>query len=209
LAAARNSLAPPHATVLLRRRRPRHPRVRAPPPTAGLRARRRHAANQQSQVGVMEPRRGRGRPPWRDASGAGDLWRLCQAVYMATIPTWPGGVGGAAIPTSGVVGGCVARWPAASRAVLAEQRRGCMRCPNTHDPPCTATGHKGQSRVNAPVEGRRALAKRTPSQDRRRGAMGVRRIDYRQSNSGRRGWMPQRELHGHTGELATVMINTM
>ena len=77
------------------------------------------------------------------------------------------------------------------------------------NPPCTATGHKGQSRVNAPVEGRRALAKRTPSQDRRRGAMGVRRIDYRQSNSGRRGWMPQRELHGHTGEMATVMIKTM
>eukprot|EP01047_Picozoa_sp_COSAG01_P102745 COSAG01_NODE_32292_length_583_cov_1.679752_1_plen_87_part_10 len=56
------------------------------------------AANQQSQVGVMGPGRGRSRPPWRDASGAGDLWRLCQAVYMATIPTWLGGVGGAAIP---------------------------------------------------------------------------------------------------------------
>jgi hypothetical protein len=42
-----------------------------------------------------------------------------------------------------------------------------------------------------------------------RGAMDVRRIDYRQSNSGRRGWMPQRELHGHTGEMATVMIDTM
>ena len=61
----------------------------------------------------MEPGRGRSRPPWRDASGAGDLWRLCQAVYMATIPTWLGGVGGAAIPTSGAVGGCGARRPAA------------------------------------------------------------------------------------------------
>eukprot|EP01049_Picozoa_sp_SAG25_P004265 SAG25_NODE_265_length_10686_cov_15.394163_3_plen_1904_part_00 len=61
----------------------------------------------------MEPGRGRSRPPWRDASGAGDLWRLCQAVYMATIPTWLGGVGGAAIPTSGAVGGCGAQRPAA------------------------------------------------------------------------------------------------
>ena len=52
----------------------------------------------------MGPGWGRSRPPWRDASGAGGLWRLCQAVYMATIPTWLGGVGGAAIPTSGVVG---------------------------------------------------------------------------------------------------------
>jgi hypothetical protein len=54
----------------------------------------------------MGPGRGRSRPPWRDASGAGDLWRLCQAVYMATIPTslHVGGVGGA-ILTSGDGGG--------------------------------------------------------------------------------------------------------
>jgi hypothetical protein len=37
--------------------------------------------------------------------------------------------------------------------------------PSLHNPSCTATGHKGQSRVNAPVEGRRALAERTPSYD--------------------------------------------
>jgi hypothetical protein len=55
--------------------------------------------------------RGRSRPPWRDASGAGDLWRLCQDVYMATIPTRLGGVGGAAVPTSGAVGGCGVRRP--------------------------------------------------------------------------------------------------
>ena len=32
---------------------------------------------------------------------------------------------------------------------------------------CTATDHKGQSRVNAPVVGRRALTERTSGQDRR------------------------------------------
>eukprot|EP01047_Picozoa_sp_COSAG01_P011692 COSAG01_NODE_513_length_16049_cov_57.758056_20_plen_107_part_00 len=34
---------------------------------------------------------------------------------------------------------------------------------------CTATDHKGQSRVNAPVVGGRALAERTSGQDRRVG----------------------------------------
>ena len=77
----------------------------------------------------MEPGRGRSRPPWRDASGAGDLWRLCQAVYMATIPTWLGGVGGAAIPTSGAVGGCGARRPAAG---LFYRKSVPAACPNTH-----------------------------------------------------------------------------
>ena len=32
---------------------------------------------------------------------------------------------------------------------------------------CTATDHKGQSRVNAPVEGRRALTERASGWDRR------------------------------------------
>jgi hypothetical protein len=77
----------------------------------------------------MEPGRGRSRPPWRDASGAGDLWRLCQAVYMATIPTWLGGVGGAAIPTSGAVGGCGAQRPAAG---LFYRKSVPAACPNTH-----------------------------------------------------------------------------
>ena len=70
------------------------------------------ATKQQSQVGAMELGRGRSRPPWRDASGEGGLWPLCQAVYAVTIPTWLGGVGGAAIPTSGAVGGGGARQPA-------------------------------------------------------------------------------------------------
>ena len=70
------------------------------------------ATKQQSQVGAMELGRGRSRPPWRDASGEGGLWPLCQAVYAVTIPTWLGGVGGAAIPTSGAVGGGGARRPA-------------------------------------------------------------------------------------------------
>jgi hypothetical protein len=79
----------------------------------------------------MEPGRGRSRPPWRDASGAGDLWRLCQAVYMATIPTWLGGVGGAAIPTSGAVGGCGAQRPAAG---LFYRKSVPAACPNKHRP---------------------------------------------------------------------------
>ena len=79
----------------------------------------------------MEPGRGRSRPPWRDASGAGDLWRLCQAVYMATIPTWLGGVGGAAIPTSGAVGGCGARRPAAG---LFYRKSVPAASPNKHRP---------------------------------------------------------------------------
>jgi hypothetical protein len=63
-------------------------------------------------VGVMGLGRGRSRPPWRDASGEGDLWRLRQAVYMATISTWLGGVGGAAIPVPRrrAVGQLVAAW---------------------------------------------------------------------------------------------------
>jgi hypothetical protein len=81
----------------------------------------------------MEPGRGRSRPPWRDASGAGDLWRLCQAVYMATIPTWLGGVGGAAIPTSGAVGGCGAQRPAAGLFYRKSVPACCMRMPQaTH-----------------------------------------------------------------------------
>ena len=62
------------------------------------------ATKQQSQVGAMELGRGRSRPPWRDASGEGGLWPLCQAVYAVTVLTWLGGVGGAAIPTSGQLG---------------------------------------------------------------------------------------------------------
>ena len=58
------------------------------------------ATKQQSQVGAMELGRGRSRPPWRDASGEGGLWPLCQAVYAVTIPTRLRGVVGTAIPTS-------------------------------------------------------------------------------------------------------------
>eukprot|EP01047_Picozoa_sp_COSAG01_P133582 COSAG01_NODE_63601_length_279_cov_0.866667_1_plen_45_part_01 len=36
-------------------------------------------------------------PPHPYGSDGTNLWRLCQAVYMATIPTWLGEVGGAAI----------------------------------------------------------------------------------------------------------------
>ena len=73
----------------------------------------------------MELGRGRSRPPWRDASGEGGLWPLCQAVYAVTIPTWLGGVGGAAIPTSGAVGGGGARRPA-ERAFIYKITAGCM-----------------------------------------------------------------------------------
>ena len=47
---------------------------------------------------------GRSRTAPRGGGGEGGLWLLCQAVYAVTIPTWLGGVGGAAIPTSRAVG---------------------------------------------------------------------------------------------------------
>ena len=40
----------------------------------------------------------------RGGGGEGGLWPLCQAVYAVTVLTWLGGVGGAAIPTSGQLG---------------------------------------------------------------------------------------------------------
>jgi hypothetical protein len=48
---------------------------------------------------------------------------------MATIPTWLGGVGGAAIPTSGAVGGCGARRPAAGLFYRKSVPACCMRMP--------------------------------------------------------------------------------
>jgi glutamate-1-semialdehyde 2,1-aminomutase len=104
----------------------------------------------------MEPGRGRSRPPWRDASGAGDLWRLCQAVYMATIPTWLGGVGGAAIPTSGAVGGCGAQRPAAG---LFYRKSVPAACPNKHRP-CLAMARNFRSLVRGAM--RRAACDAPP-----------------------------------------------
>jgi hypothetical protein len=44
--------------------------------------------------------RARPRPRRRGGGGGSGLWPLSWAVYAVTIPTWLGGVGGAAIPTS-------------------------------------------------------------------------------------------------------------